>query len=292
MRTLPPLAAVRVFEAAARHENFTAAARELGMTQAAVSHQIRAIEGHVGQQLFRRERQRVVLTEPARRAAALLGKGLDTIEAAITGLRADDEATLTISTTSTFANSWLAWRVGRFQLRYPDIAVRLLTQDSLSDFAGDDVDVAIRSGYGPWPDLEAHRLMVQDFTPMCSPAFLAAHGGALAPADLLKLSLISPHDPSWGCWFREAGLTYSDDRPAAGLRLDSQANEGHAAMAGQGVAMLTPFFWRQDMADRRLVQVFDQVSTLGQAYWIVYPEYRRLTGKIRRFRDWLLAEIN
>jgi len=72
---------------------------------------------------------------------------------------------------------------------------------------------------------------------------------------------------------------------------DEQDDEGHAAMAGQGVAMLTPFFWRQDMADRRLVQVFDQVATLGHAYWIVYPEYRRLTGKIRRFRDWLLAEI-
>ena len=291
MRTLPPLSAVRVFEAAARHENFTAAARELGMTQAAVSHQIRVIENHFGQQLFRRERQRVVLTEPARRAAALLGKGLDTIEAAFAGLRADDEAMLTISTTSTFANAWLAWRIGRFQVRYPDIAVRLLTQDALTDFAGDGVDVAIRSGHGPWPDVAAHRLLVQDFTPMCSQGFLAAQARTLVPADLFDLPLISPHDPSWGCWFREAGLTYPDDPPTAGLRLDSQANEAHAAMAGQGVAMLTPFFWKQDMTDHRLVLMFDQVSTLGQAYWIVYPEHRRLTRKIRRFRDWLLAEI-
>jgi len=291
MRTLPPLSAVRVFEAAARHENFTAAARELGMTQAAVSHQIRVIENHFGQQLFRRERQRVVLTEPARRAAALLGKGLDTIEAAFAGLRADDEAMLTISTTSTFANAWLAWRIGRFQVRYPDIAVRLLTQDALTDFAGDGVDVAIRSGHGPWPDVAAHRLLVQDFTPMCSPGFLAAQARTLVPADLFDLPLISPHDPSWGCWFREAGLTYPDDPPTVGLRLDSQANEAHAAMAGQGVAMLTPFFWKQDMTDHRLIPMFDQVSTLGQAYWIVYPEHRRLTRKIRRFRDWLLAEI-
>ena len=291
MRTLPPLSAVRVFEAAARHENFTAAARELGMTQAAVSHQIRVIENHFGQQLFRRERQRVVLTEPARRAAALLGKGLDTIEAAFAGLRADDEAMLTISTTSTFANAWLAWRIGRFQVRYPDIAVRLLTQDALTDFAGDGVDVAIRSGHGPWPDVAAHRLLVQDFTPMCSPGFLAAQARPLVPADLFDLPLISPHDPSWGCWFREAGLTYPDDPPTTGLRLDSQANEAHAAMAGQGVAMLTPFFWKQDMTDHRLIPMFDQVSTLGQAYWIVYPEHRRLTRKIRRFRDWLLAEI-
>jgi LysR family transcriptional regulator, glycine cleavage system transcriptional activator len=291
MRNLPPLAAVRVFETAARHENFTAAAQELGMTQAAVSHQIRQIEDHLGQQLFRRERQRVVLTDAARRAAVAIGQGLDTIEAAFAELRSDDEGTLTISTTPTFANTWLAWRVGRFQMRYPEIAVRLLMQEGLADFAGDGVDVAIRSGHGPWPGVEAHRLIVQDFTPMCSPAFLAAQGGSLTPADLLRLPLISPHDPSWSCWLRDAGLAQGGDAPLPGVRMDSQANEGHAAMAGQGVAMLTPFFWRQDMADKRLVQLFPQVSTEGMAYWIVYPEHRRRTGKIRRFRDWLLSEI-
>jgi LysR family transcriptional regulator, glycine cleavage system transcriptional activator len=290
MRLIPPLAAVRVFEAAARHENFTAAARELGMTQAAVSHQIRLLESHLGQQLFRRERQRVVLTDGARRAAAQIAKGLDTIEAAFAELRIDDQATLTISTTPTFANSWLAWRVGRFQMRYPDIAVRLLMQEALSDFA-DGVDVAIRSGHGPWPEAEAHRLLVQDFTPMCSPKFLAEHGGRIAAEDLLRLPLISPHDPSWACWLQDAGLIQAGEGPLPGVRMDSQANEGHAAMAGQGVAMLTPFFWRQDMADGRLVQPFAQVSTQGLAYWIVYPEHRRRSLKIRRFRDWLLAEI-
>ena len=291
MRKIPPLAAVRVFEAAARHENFTAAARELGMTQAAVSHQIRLIETHLGQQMFRRERQRVALTDAARRAAADIGKGLDMIEAAFAEIRADDDATLTISTTPTFANTWLAWRIGRFQMRYPDIAVRLLMQEGLADFAGDGIDVAVRSGYGSWPDLAAHRLIEQDFTPMCSPGFLAAQGGHIDPQDLLRLPLISPHDPSWACWLQHAGLAQAGEVPLQGVRMDSQANEGHAAMAGQGVAMLTPFFWHQDMADGRLVQLFPQVSSLGVAYWIAYPDHRRRTRKIRRFCEWLLAEI-
>lgn len=291
MRKIPPLAAVRVFEAAARHENFTAAARELGMTQAAVSHQIRLLETYLGQQLFRRERQRVVLTDTARRVASRIGKGLDMIEAAFAEMRVDDDGTLTISTTPTFANAWLAWRIGRFQMRYPDMAVRLMMQEGLADLAGDGVDVAVRLGRGSWPDLAAHRLIEQDFTPMCSPGFLAAQGGRIRPGDLLRLPLVSPHDPSWTCWLQEAGLMQPGEAALQGVRMDSQANEGHAAMAGQGVAMLTPFFWQQDMADRRLVQLFPQVSSLGAAYWIVYPEHRRRTPKIRRFSEWLQAEI-
>jgi LysR family glycine cleavage system transcriptional activator len=206
-------------------------------------------------------------------------------------LRADDDGTLTISTTTTFANTWLAWRLGLFQMSHPQIAVRLSVSEVLADFSGDGVDVAIRSGPGDWPGLLTHRLVDQDFTPMCSPAFLAAQGGRIEPIDLLRLPLISPHDPSWAHWLHEAGLSEAAERPLLGVRLDSQANEGHAAMAGQGVAMLTPFFWRQDMADRRLVQLLPQVSTLGLGYWIVYPEPRRLSLKIRRFKDWLLDEI-
>lgn len=291
MRKIPPLAAVRVFEAAARHENFTAAARELGMTQAAVSHQIRLIETYLGQQVFRRERQRVVLTDAARRVASRIGKGLDMIEAGFAEMRVDDDSTLTISTTPTFANAWLAWRIGRFQMRYPDMAVRLLMQEGLADLSGDGVDVAVRLGHGSWPDLAAHRLIEQDFTPMCSPGFLADQGGHIRPEDLLRLPLISPHDPSWTCWLQQAGLMQVGEPALQGVRMDSQANEGHAAMAGQGVAMLTPFFWHQDMSDRRLVKLFPQVSSLGAAYRLVYPEHRRRTTKIRRFREWLLAEI-
>ncbi len=291
MRRLPPLAAVRVCEAAARHENFTAAAAELGMTQAAVSYQVKLLEERLGVALFRRERKRVVLTEAGRRAMPQVTRAFDALDSAFAGLRAEDEALLTISTSNTFANTWLAWRLGGFQIEHPGMAVRLLTSDALTDFATDDVDVAIRAGRGAWQGLAEEALLQIDFTPMCSPDFLAKHGGRIAASDLLKLPLISPHDPWWPWWLREAGVEAADGPPRPGIRLDSQAHEGHAAMAGQGVAMLTPYFWRNDLAEGRLVRLFDQVSTRGFGYWLVCPEHRRMAPKIKRFREWLLAEL-
>jgi len=290
MRRLPPLAAIRVFEAAARHENFTSAAAELGMTQAAVSYQIKLLEERLGVPLFRREKRRVVLTEAGRRAAPQITRAFDAIDQAFGAVRADDEGVLTVSTSNTFANTWLAWRLGSFQMHHSEMAVRLLTSDALTDFAGDDVDVAIRAGLGGWEGLHQDLLLPIDFTPMCSAGFLRRHG-PLAPADLLRVPQISPHDPWWPFWLREAGVDVPAGPPRGGVRLDSQAHEGHAAMAGQGVAMLTPFFWRNDLAEGRLVRPFDQVSTRGYAYWLVYPEGRRGVTKIKRFREWLLAEI-
>lgn len=290
MRRLPPLAAVRVFEAAARHGSFTAAAGELGMTQAAVSYQVKLLEERLGVALFRREKRRAILTEPGRRASARLSAAFDGIDAAFAELRQEDENVLTISTSMTFANTWLAWRLGGFQVAHPDMAVRLLSSDALTDFATDEVDVAIRSGHGAWAGLAQHELLRIDFTPMCGPDWLARHP-LRSPADLLHVVQISPHDPWWGHWLHEAGVDVPPGPIRPGIRLDSQALEGHAAMAGQGVAMLTPFFWRNDLADGRLVRPFAQVSTRGYAYWLVYPEHRRLVPKVRRFRDWLLAEV-
>jgi LysR family glycine cleavage system transcriptional activator len=173
MRKLPPLSAIRVFEAAARHEHFTAAADELGMTQAAVSYQIRALEERVGVKLFERSKGRVRLTETGRRLLAPLTAAFDRMDGAFAALRADDENMLSISTTSTFANTWLAWRIGGFQMDHPELAVRLDANNSLIDFASSDVDVAIRAGMGDWPGLHAQRLFEIDFTPICSPKFLA-----------------------------------------------------------------------------------------------------------------------
>lgn len=290
MHKIPPLAAVRVFEAAARHENFTAAAAELGMTQAAVSYQVKLLEERVGAPLFVRARRQVTLSDAGKRIAPLVSSAFDTLDTAFAALRADDASMLTISTSQTFANTWLAWRLGSYQMNHPDLAVRLLTTDALTDFA-DDVDVAIRTGRGGWPGLAAKLLLQTDFTPMCSPAFLARHGGTLTAADLPDLPLISPQDPWWGDWLRDAGISVPDGPIRPGVRLDSQANEGHAAIAGQGVAMLTPFFWRMDLAEGRLVRPFTQLSTRGYGYWLVYPEHRRTVPKIKQFGEWLSAEV-
>lgn len=292
MRQIPPLAAVRVFEAAARHENFTTAATELAMTQAAVSYQIRLLEERLGVALFVRARRQVRLSDAGRRLAPQISAAFDTMQSAFSGLRAEDEAMLSVSTSQTFANTWFAWRIGGFQVAHPAMAVRLNATDALADFVTDDTDVAVRAGLGPWPGLASDLLLRIDFTPMASPDFVARHGGRIAPADLLHLPLISPHDPWWAWWLREAGVELPEGPlRAGGVRLDSQANEGAAAMAGQGVAMLTPFFWRNDLASGRLVRPFAQLSTRGYGYWLVCPEHRRNVPKIKRFREWLLDEI-
>jgi LysR family glycine cleavage system transcriptional activator len=291
MRSLPPLAAVRVFEAAARHENFTAAAGELAMTQAAVSYQVNQLEKRLGVLLFNREGKRVVLSDVGRRLAGKLSSAFDAMDAAFIALRGDDQAMLTISTTNTFANAWFAWRLGSFQMGHPEMGVRLYATDAIVDFARDEVDIAVRLGKGGWPGVVSELLFEADVSPMCSPGFLAAHGGALAPADLLHLPRISSQDPLWPTWLRAAGVDLSDGPSRPGVQLDSQAHEGNAAIAGQGIALLTPFFWRNDMAEQRLVRLFDHVSNHGYGYWLVYPEHRRNVPKIRAFRDWLLAEV-
>lgn len=295
MRRLPPMSTVRVFEAAARTENFTAAAAELGMTQAAVSYQVKALEERLGAALFVREKGRARLTSLGQRLLPQLSQAFDAIEAAFASHKAEDETLLTVTTTHTFANTWLAWTLGGFQMEHPDLAVRMTTSNGIVDLRSGEADVAIRAGLGDWPGLEMHKLMESDFTPMASPSCVEKYerelGRKLEPSDVPNLPLIGPGDEWWTRWFADAGVP-PDKRPSRrGIRLDSQANEGHAAMAGQGFALLTPFLWRGDVAQGRLVQPFEQTSTAGYAYWLAYPPERRMVPKVKRFREWLLSEM-
>ncbi|HEY0626624.1 MAG TPA: transcriptional regulator GcvA [Allosphingosinicella sp.] len=290
MRHVPPLSAVRVFEAAARHENFTQAAAELGMTQAAVSYQIRLLEERLGVPLFHRSKRRVTLTEAGRKAAPLVADAFDTISDAFEAVTNENEAVLSITTTQTFASNWMALRLGSFQVARPELAVRLKTQNHLVDFASEDVDLGIRSGRGNWPGLRSHFLFQFHSAPMCSPAFLERHA-IRAPADLLKVPRLSAGDNWWKRWFEKAGVEEAEDPKGTGIWLDSQQMEGNAAMAGHGVAMLMPLLWKGDLAAGRLVQPFPIVSLDGFSYWLVYPEHKRNQPKIKAFREWLFAEL-
>lgn len=289
MRRLPPLAAVKVFEAAARHENFTLAASELGMTQAAVSYQIRLLEERLGVPLFLRSKRRVTLTEAGRRVAAPVSSALDGIAEAFSGLVDDDESVLSISTSQSFASTWLAPRLGAFQLARPELAVRVSTDNFMVDFARDDVDVAVRTGHGPWPGLRHHFLFHLHFTPICTPEFRDRHG-LEAPEDILRVPRLSPDDDWWAMWLSDAGLSPPQGR-TPGIKLDSQVTEVQAIYAGHGVALMTPMFWRTELAAGRLVAPFPLVSCDARANWLVYPEHKRNRTKIRAFRDWLLREI-
>ena len=290
MRHLPPLAAVRVFESAARHENFTAAAAELGMTQAAVSYQIQVLEERLGVSLFTRAKRRVTLSEAGRRVAPAVSKAFDTMANGFSELLDQSRSVLAISTAQTFAATWLASRLGRFQFAHPEFAASLSTSDRFVDFASDPVDVAIRVGVGPWPGLAWHFLFHSHVTPMCSPRF-RDRNGLDTPERLLDVQRISPDDGWWPLWLAQAGLEANADLQRPGIGLESQVMEAAAAMADHGIALMTPLFWKAELSTGRLVQPFEQLLLPGASYWLVYPEPNRHQPKIRAFRDWLLGEV-
>jgi LysR family glycine cleavage system transcriptional activator len=288
---LPPLAAIRAFEAAARHGSFTKAADELGMTQAAVSYQIKQLEDRVGAPLFLRRPRQVVLTDVGRRFAPVLSEAFAQIAEAYASVRSGARGTLSITTVQTFASHWLAPRLGSFQMAHPELAVRLDTSPKFADFAREDFDVAIRAGSGNWPDLAKHHVMPTDFTPMLSPELAASIGGVKEPADLLKLRIIDPGDPWWTIWLTAAGVSIEGLSERRRVTTGSQSIEASAAIAGQGIALLTPDFFRNELALGRLIQPFDLVCNDGNSYWLVYPEARRNAPKVKAFRTWLLDEI-
>jgi LysR family glycine cleavage system transcriptional activator len=287
MPQLPPLAAVRVFEAAARHENYSRAAEELALTQAGVSYQIKLLEERLGAQLFLRKGRGVALTSLGRRIAPRVSEAFALLGDAFAAVQAENEAVLSITCSRTFATNWLAERIGAFNLVRPGLAVRLHVSDEVIDLASGDVDIAIRGVLEPGQGVVAHFLMRQIVTPMASPAFLARHP-LKEPQDLLKVPRLSPNDEWWDTWFgslSEVGYSGGQD---PGIRFDSQVLDGNAAIAGHGVAMIFPAMFTQAIEAGLLVQPFDHFAVEPRPMWLVYPEHKRRLAKVRAFRDWLL----
>lgn len=290
MPNVPPLSAVRAFEAAARHQSFTHAAEELGMTQAAVSYQIKLLEDRIGAPLFVRRPRQVVLTPMGERLAAPVTQALNTLAAAFADARERNDTLLSITTLQTFANTWLAPRLAAFQAEHPDLDVRLDASERVVDLAADAFDVALRSGTGDWPGLAAHKLFPVTYTPACSPDF-AAKMNFKTPKDLLKARLLGANDPWWRKWFDEVGVAFGESEAAPTIALGTQAMEAQAAMLGHGVAIVTPFFYAAEFAAGRLVQLFDHIADDGRHYWLVYPHALKKARKITLFRDWITREI-
>ncbi|MFV0302013.1 MAG: LysR substrate-binding domain-containing protein [Paracoccus sp. (in: a-proteobacteria)] len=285
---LPPLAAIRAFESAARHLSFTRAADELGMTQAGVSYQIKLLEERLGQALFLRRPRALELTALGHRLARPTSQAFDILRDAYAE-PAGRAATLSITTPLTTGN-WLAERLGRFQTEHPDLTLRLDATDRVVDFAREDFDLALRNGKGDWPGVVCHRLFAFDFAPMLSPTLL--DGARLdRPEDLLDLPWIESRRASWAMWMEAAGIAAAQCRAHRSPHLGTQIHEARAAIAGQGVAMLTPRFFRHELATGSLIQPFGLTATNGSFYWLVYPEARRNRPAIRAFRRFLLAEV-
>jgi len=286
---LPPLAAVRVFEAAARHQNFTRAAEELGMTQAAVSYQIRLLEDRVGAPLFTRLPRQVVLTPIGQRLVGPVSRALRDIGIVFGEICDENQSVVTISALQTLAITWLSPRLAQFQLAHPQFDVRVRTSQHLVDFGTEAVDLALRYGAGAWPGGIAQKLFDCHYAPLCTPQ-LRETLGLREPADLLTAPLLSPADAKWQAWFADLGIETFSAAGRATMTLDMQAMSIQAALRGHGVALAAPELFADDIAAGRLTYAAGHAVRSEWSYWLVYPQERQRERKIRLFRDWVLAE--
>lgn len=287
---LPPLAALRAFEAAARHLSFTRAADELHVTQTAISHQIRGLEERLGVRLFRRLPRGLVLTEEAQRYLPAVRDAFARLEAATAELVTERAGgPLTASVLPSFAVKWLVPRLGRFRAAHPDIDLRISTSQHLVDFAREDVDVGIRMGRGHYPGLRVDRLFGETLVPVCSPALLEGEHPLRRPEDLRHHVLLHDDDQTgWRLWLDLAGVKGVD--ASRGSIFTDSAIVVQAAAEGQGVALARTALAAWDLAAGRLVRPFDVTMPHDLAYYLVCPEASAERPRIAAVRAWLLAE--
>ncbi len=289
-RQLPPLNALRAFEAAARHLSFARAARELHVTPAAISQQVKLLEEHLGVALFQRGRK-LALADAALAVLPLVSESFDQMERAMLRVRATRPGnTLVISAPPAFAARWLIPRLDDFQLRHPGIQLRLLATKRLVDFRVEDVDVAIRFGAGNYPDLVAERLMPEAIVPVAAPALAA---GVTVPNDLLRCNLLEDEwhmgngmFPDWATWLATLGV--ASTAPLR-VRYFEDANLAiQAALSGLGVTLAWYSLVVDDVKAGRLVHLFDQLMPTTLGYYLVAPQNRTSLGAVSTFRAWLL----
>ena len=290
MNETPPLQAVKVFDAVARHLNFTKAAAELNMTQSAVSYQVKLLESFVGAPLFVREARGVALSEHGTTVAPMVRRALSDLTQAFQSAKTETTNLLVISTMQTFAATWLAPRIGSFQMQNPDIAVRLDVSQHLVDFERDGVDVAIRSGKGSWPGIKSHFLGGGNFTVVCNPLYYERIGKPKSPADLTDCIFIGPRDEWWPVWFAAAGVKPPAALSRPGVDVETQQMAAVLAAAGHGLAVVHLGFVTQEFKEGKLIQPFDVMASTGFNYYLVYLQTNRLPHKTQLFRDWILAE--
>ena len=288
-KRLPPLNALRVFDAAARHLSFTKAADELFVTQAAVSHQIKSLEDFLGLKLFRRRNRSLLLTEEGQSYYLDIKEIFTSINEATRKLQARSaKGALTVSLPPSFAIQWLVPRLSGFNAAYPGIDVRIQAVDREEDKLADDVDVAIFYGRGNWTGLRTERLYAEFLLPVCAPTILTGEHGLKVPADLANHTLL--HDTSrraWMAYTRQLGVPQINVQQ--GPIFSHSAMVVQAAVHGQGIALVNNVMAQSEIEAGRLVCPFNDVLVSKNAFYLVCHDSQAELGKIAAFRQWLLA---
>ena len=286
---LPSIGALRAVEAAARNLSFTLAAADLNLTQGAVSHQIRELEGRLGVALFARQARGIALTEAGCRYLPHVHEALRQLRLGAQALSGRDTI-LTVSVSPNFASKWLVPKLGVFLAAHPDMELRLSAAARHVDFADGEIDVAIRHGDGHWPQLHVSRLCRETIFPVCSP-FLDGADDVQQISDLVPFVLI--HDQSregWGHWLKQAGADVSPFDLAAGPIYSQTSLAIDAAIAGQGIALARSALAQADLIAGRIVRPVADEIPASFAYWIVCPKGMAERRPITRFRNWLQSE--
>jgi LysR family transcriptional regulator, glycine cleavage system transcriptional activator len=287
-RRLASLNGLRAFEAAARYLSFTRAAESLFVSQAAVSHQIKALEEQLGVELFRRMTRALELTDAGRRLYPRVQQAFDLLEQGVREARVRGERQgLTISVLPSFASGWLVRRLGRFTAANPGVQVRLDPSTELADFLADDIDVAIRYGLGNYTDLYCEHLMDEDVFPVCCPGLATRLEG---PEDLAGVTLL--HDDGhgqWQTWLDALGVSGVD--ASRGPVYTDSTMVIQAAIEGHGVALARSGLSGDALHDGRLVQPFEFSMPSPFAYYLVYPRSYAQRPEIQAFSLWIREEI-
>lgn len=283
MTTLP-LASLRAFEAAARHESFVKAAAELNLTAAGVSQHVRTVEGWLNVPLFVRHTRGVALTAAGREFGAAVTHGLGHIEIAARQLRLESAGRpVSVACIASVATRWLIPRLPQFKAIHPNIRINIVYALEAKTPEAADADLLIR--HGPRPAANAHQLLTAETRPSCSAEFRARHGGLATPNDLARAELL--HDETtdaWARWFTLAGL---HEAPRAGPIFADFSLMIGSVMGGQGIGLCPTALIAEELAQGSLVTLFDLPSDTDKAYWFI--EARSLSHEAGIFRDWLTA---
>jgi LysR family glycine cleavage system transcriptional activator len=295
-RRLPPLNALRAFEAAARHGSFSAAAQELKVTDSAVSQQVRTLERYLGTRLFKRLPRGLLLTELGSTYLPVLTAGFDRLSEASARLRSGGiGGLLTVAALPAFASGWLLPRISRFRERYPRIDLLLKTSRALADFRREDIDVAIRFTAGTGADTKSVFLMGEEVFPVASPTLVAPSLLPMTVADLKVLPLLhdvdgQPAQPwlSWHGWFERAGV----DSPEVlrGLKFTDSIVLLSAAVAGLGVALGRGPNIEGLLSRGQLVRLTQDSWKAGWSYRLVAPPANYSRPNVRAFVEWMVEE--